>query len=136
MDLQNQVCSLESAKKLKELGVKQESLFYWQHLTDFSISKGMDFKPELNYKKQGYAGASIWEETSAFTVAELGEMLPKDYCLSGKTEYGEPFRAFWCGLENISWFWDETEAEARALMLICLLENKLITAEEINKEAK
>ena len=29
MKLQNQVCSLELSKKLKELGVKQESLWYW-----------------------------------------------------------------------------------------------------------
>ena len=29
MKLEDQVVSLELAKKLKELGVKQESLFYW-----------------------------------------------------------------------------------------------------------
>ena len=29
MKLENQVVSLEIAKSLKELGVKQESLFYW-----------------------------------------------------------------------------------------------------------
>jgi hypothetical protein len=29
MPLENQVVSLELAKKLKELGMKQESLFYW-----------------------------------------------------------------------------------------------------------
>ena len=29
MKIESQVCSLELAKKLKELGVKQESLYYW-----------------------------------------------------------------------------------------------------------
>jgi len=29
MKLEDQVCSLELAKRLKELGVEQESLFYW-----------------------------------------------------------------------------------------------------------
>ena len=30
MKLEDQVCSLESARRLKELGFKQDSLFYWQ----------------------------------------------------------------------------------------------------------
>lgn len=61
MKLKDQVCSLESAKKLKELGVKQDSLWYWETLrtTNYVLSL---------VKGQGY---------SAFTVAELGEMLPK-----------------------------------------------------------
>jgi hypothetical protein len=29
MKLEDQVCSLELAKRLQELGVKRESLFYW-----------------------------------------------------------------------------------------------------------
>ena len=68
MKLEDQVCSLELAKKLKELGVKQESLFYWWFVRndmgdDVFVS---DTKP-VN-------GTEYW---SAFTVAELGEMLPK-----------------------------------------------------------
>jgi hypothetical protein len=30
MELEKQVCNLELAQKLKKLGVKQESLFYWR----------------------------------------------------------------------------------------------------------
>jgi len=29
MKLKDQICSLELARELKKLGVKQESLFYW-----------------------------------------------------------------------------------------------------------
>ena len=38
MKLEDQVCSLELAKKLKELGVKQDSLFYW-NLYSFPIGR-------------------------------------------------------------------------------------------------
>lgn len=37
MNLEQQVCSLENAKRLKELGVKQDSLFW--HVGDDSFSE-------------------------------------------------------------------------------------------------
>ena len=61
MKLENQVCSLELAKKLKELGVKQESLFWW--CKDF---KGRVVQPH----KHNCLGGGI----SAFTVIELLEI--------------------------------------------------------------
>ncbi len=70
------VCSLELAKRLKELGVKQESDFYWierhgkrrQHkLTGtFFLIKMRD----LDFRK------SMRSYYSAFHVGELGDMLP------------------------------------------------------------
>jgi len=36
MKLENQVCSLEHAKKLKELGVKQENIWWWVETKDNS----------------------------------------------------------------------------------------------------
>jgi hypothetical protein len=70
MKLENQVCSLDLAKRLKKLGVKQESLFWWSAHTEpatlwneWSLEK-QEGSPDTSY--------------AAFTVAELGEMLP-DY---------------------------------------------------------
>jgi len=67
MKLEDQVCSLELAKKLKELGVKQES--YWSWL-----------KGDADYGDEPYLlGCTTKleeDECSAFTVAELGEKLP------------------------------------------------------------
>ena len=67
MKLEKQVCSLELAKKLKELGVKQESLWYWNQTFEAKRKP----HPYL-FEVQG------WDKThhkySAFTVAELGEM--------------------------------------------------------------
>ena len=70
MELSKQVVSLDLAKRLKELGVKQESYFEWYH----RVSK----KPEYRLGSR-----SDWEPSyedmfaSAFTIAELGEMLKR-----------------------------------------------------------
>jgi hypothetical protein len=114
MKLEQQVCSLDLAKRLKELGVKQESLFYWSDDVIY-IHKRRDAKD--------------WY--SAFTVAELGEMLP-DYIYSQKRflqsddwciyTAGEP-KDFPDGKEMIH---GNTESDARAKMLVYLIENNLI----------
>ena len=43
MNLESQACSLDLAKKLKALGVKQESAFYWSGFTNtLSQARGND----------------------------------------------------------------------------------------------
>lgn len=66
MELKHQVVSLEIAKRLKELGVKQESLFYWQEYPEEET--------RLLYGKSNYASNKN-THTSAYTVAELISML-------------------------------------------------------------
>lgn len=128
MKLEHQVCSLDLAKRLKELGVKQESLFKWHDEMD-------DSNPYVCQTEH-----KVWEnQCSAFTVAELGEMLPK---IHGNGQNYVAWTHRWTNwlceyisLENDSLFCDgkpvvemaPTEADARAKMLIYLLENKLIT---------
>jgi hypothetical protein len=69
MELNKQVVSLELAQKLKELGVKQESLFYWAEVKEqnkvpyFGIFKGSI-----------RAGEPMEYVAPAYTVAELGEL--------------------------------------------------------------
>jgi hypothetical protein len=77
MKLENQVVSLEWAKKLKDLGVKQESHFSWFNATD------RDDTPSLNRSGHhcptcSHPHAPYFEEISAFTVGELGDLLPTD----------------------------------------------------------
>lgn len=117
MKLENQVCSLELAKKLKELGVKKESLFY--HLEDTFGDK--TYRGIVNEIGNNPKGGNTYY--SAFTVAELGEMLPEYYLTMkalGKWHYGKQKAT----AEFIDM--DYTEADARAKLLIYLLENKLI----------
>lgn len=128
MKLEHQVCSLELAKKLKELGVKQESLFFWEYWNNqvYAVKfKPFVIVPDLSIKKL--------ELFAAFTVAELGQLLPE--CILGEGDlmmwnYMEGdkriFGIEYCG-SSYPVFKSEKEADARAQMLIYLLENKLIT---------
>jgi len=118
MKLEDQVCSLEYAKRLKELDVKQDSVFCWKNDDEFckSCSK-WKITPFEKVKYQ-----NKYQIYSAYTVAELGEMLPI-YVTSEKTNKHEFFvrseDAVYNTLEN-------TEVDARAKMLIYLIENGLI----------
>ena len=118
MRLEDQVCSLELAKKLKELGVKQEAAFHWRYsdlLEEWSL-----FRPtkDVTSSKPFYA---------AFTVAELGELLPNSW------EGTEPVDETWatkpgrwvCSWDNET-FYADTEADARARMMIYLIENGIV----------
>lgn len=126
MRLEEQVCGLELAKKLKELGVKQESIFYWRDLQNV----GWRVTPHDQTEHRAY------DSVSAFTVAELGEMLRIDNSmLAHPTSIGCYWGKKWCFYE-----WGkllakaDTEADARAKMLIYLLENKIIAHTDIKGE--
>lgn len=143
MKLEDQVVSFELAKKLHLLGVHGESLYHWalnhktnnnEILTDgaFSVLSSYEFTRKY----------------AAFTAAELGEMLPfvvkidgvKCYlnAMVGYTdhEYSSTLSYSFAISENC----DEiqlikhdidapTEAEARARMLIYLLESGIIKSD-------
>lgn len=117
MKLENQVCSLELAKRLKELGVKQESLWWWE------CHYGSE--PELRFVKKGKITETgdNWYY-SAFTVAELGEMLPSGYGSFKDTltnTYYCGSRGFLVqGTQEFPHSIADTEANARAKMLIHL----------------
>ena len=60
---------------------------------------------------------------SAFTVAELGEMLPKNMQFPIPQREGKG----WCWRSEEGNHFVDTEADARAKMLVYLLENGLLT---------
>ncbi len=121
MELSQQVVSLELAKKLKELGVKQESYFWWNRLSDYP-----DSTPD--WRLSSFKSVEVARELcSAFTVAELGEMLKLGMEQSLFMNMGK----WYCSYHSKSpakknEMDGNTEADARAKMLIYLLENKLI----------
>lgn len=147
MNIEKTVCSIEQAMKLKELGVLQESTWYFALKKDGSI-QALVYKRQkdgiyINPENSGYY--TDWKKVSAFSVAELGMMLPDDprepignleifkeftrnfthggkfkFCRTGQYE---PFGNF------------DTEAEARAALLLHGIENQLkeFTILEINQ---
>ena len=131
MNLEQQVVSLELAKKLKELGVKQESLFWWVNWQAERHPNG-----PLSWHIENHPHDNC-ESIAAFTVAELGEMLPPNITSEKCTE--NPFGAY-CSISfdrskklgspgwEVKRSYADTEADARAKMLCYLLENnKLLT---------
>lgn len=109
---EQQVSSLELSRRLNELGVPQNSLFYWHRNleTGYYLSRP-DFY--ANGVKEGY----LWEAFSAFTVAELGAILKK-YCTLKQLHFQADVAARGGYLFDAD-FW--------AFFLIYLIENGLIT---------
>ena len=136
MELEKQVCSLELANKLKKLGIRQGSLFYW---AQWKVTRqwhivlhdhiGLDDDPELAspaFNKGKYA---------AFTVAELGELIgtqARSYRTDNPEEPAWQCGGIWIKYVGKSPTYPShsedanTEADARAKMLVYLLENRLI----------
>ncbi|MDD5110715.1 MAG: hypothetical protein PHI63_05920 [Patescibacteria group bacterium] len=70
MKLEQQVCDLKLAKRLKELGVPQESLFWWRTTkNDPSDVLILDMRD---------AHSRYFDYVSAFTVAELEDLMGKN----------------------------------------------------------
>lgn len=151
MRLEDQVVNLELAKKLKKLGVKQESLFYWINSKEREEVGDRELcwiNQQIGQNNSITSGKEILSRiASAFTVAELFEELPKGFYLGKDSDGG-----YYCGcniefIEDINpefckkldekfYGWledfaaeeteDENPADVLAKMLCYLIENNLI----------
>lgn len=74
MKLEQQIVSLELAKRMMELGFKQESYFWWVQWIDHTKTIESDLSLEQRKSIKGFR--DFVKLGSAYTVAELGEMLP------------------------------------------------------------
>lgn len=144
MKLEDQVCSLELAKQLKRLGVKQSSLFFWEVLDEnaYGIRFEVKFVP--------YCCPGI-EKFSAFTVSELLDMLPN--CITIDSNNTGALKCFFVNYINTAtsvdkkdndefkWqvlysnlmhhsIFDSNLANACAKMLIYLIENNIWKSEQ------
>lgn len=146
--LEQHVTSLELSKRLKELGLNQESLFYW---ADGSIVTRVEFEILLDDGKirslsgvyNSWPDQDVFELCSAFLSSELCLLLP---CNIGyydlqinpmpglnrvSDKYEKYYRVRYLSLADLSFHVlaessDFNEANARAKMLIHLIEKNII----------
>ena len=131
--LEKQVTSLELSKRLKELGEKQDSYWKWEnysknaygYVKEWQLTDSSCLADEINVI--GLRDPKDYEIYAAFTVAELGEGLPR----STKSYRDTDFKTeFWVCEHFRNTEYANTEANARAKMRIWLIEHKLV---EVNK---
>lgn len=123
MELAKQVVSLPIAQRLKKLGVRQQSYFRYGGKDGDLLLDSSDDTPEFT------------SDTYAFTVAEMGEILPESFQYGGTLmeifqyksdgEFCLEYRYFESE-KIVEFIHEQTEADARGKMLIYLLEQGLI----------
>lgn len=143
MKLQKQVCTLEQAKRLKELGIEQNYGFTYFSKISYQrvvhlVVQHPDHCPSFGTFEETESDTGYF--IRAFTVAELGEMLP-DYTQTqrGFGTSGQKLGTggeYWESLseEYSERFTATTEAETRAAMLIHLIENNLVDVKDVNEQ--
>jgi len=75
-DIENQVCTLEQAKELKELGLELDSYFVWGEYDDFCMT---DNRPELGKTWRVSRRCAFGDNPNnfpAYNCAELGVLMP------------------------------------------------------------
>jgi hypothetical protein len=144
MKMEQQVCTLQQAKKLKEIGISQDSSFMWCVIMPDPTGEKYYYEPV--YKHQD---VDTLHETlaAAFTVAELGVMC-RD-CISGPTGNRTTYYATtdeYADYDLDTAFGDGSitgpcpnyaerpiQAQALADLLIWLIEKKLLSIEDVNQ---
>lgn len=141
MNIENQVCSFEQSLKLKELGIAQQSLFYWAQMYTGKT-------PVIQHSNDDFDG---WITTvvSAFTFAELGLMLP--YSISNKNkeeftlsatknyDYFTKIVSYTSGYYSFSthkWYYSiisSSSALCAAELLISILEGEKTDVSDVNQ---
>lgn len=128
------ICTLEQAKLLKKLGVTQfSSMSYYEYpqgahipTMDSGVPGRVRLKAIANYPNHPQGGAN---DFAAFDVAELGELLPKGV-RSGKF-LNEPGFEWHCDANTGDRTYGNTEAEARANMLINMIRKRDVNPESL-----
>lgn len=143
MKIEDQLSTREQSKRLKSFGIIGDGLF-WHYQNKTPTSRNMHYygwKQEdmpwgisITGRPGRISGNQVFKEYQAFSVAELGVMLPKGYS-SGKAGSSD-----WHCFTDDGHFsmYHNTEAQARCAELIWGIDNVLIgfKISEINERIK
>lgn len=146
MKLENQVCSLEQSKKLKELGVVQDSLFYHfpnvnteqikekYDLPDYTIqSANFTFPKHYDNIRQKCLNGELNNTYSAFTASEILQMLGNYFT---QDELMQRIKICLVILKNKFKFLPHPEGNSHILfitdLLINLVKREILKMEDIN----
>lgn len=153
MKLKELVCTLEQSKKLIQIGVANDSLFYWveNQAGEAALMKREDPDPYDDFDSEECLGYfDYYLAYQAYTSAELGAFMPTMICNRIKTIYIKEKRLKGVGDTFISELYEknnyyahtiknqilsvisDTEAKVRADVLIYLLENNHLNVGDIN----
>jgi hypothetical protein len=141
MKIKGQVVSLDLSKELKELDVKQDSVWVWVK----APCRDRGYECRLSWNIDLYI-----ENYSAYSVAELGEMLPGEISVKAGNTTTTPYFLD-CGkiyseaiyyvryIQHVMGYTfciqhGSIEANARAKMVIFLIKAGLIKAKEVGKK--
>lgn len=123
MKIENQVCSYDQAQILVQLGIKMKSYFLYNSRKDIMESWIVDGTED--------------HFLPAFTVAELGAMLPNTCFSCFSVQYSDGWEACYSdNIPSIHLAHHKTEAESRAALLIHILEKGVVLVSEINERIK
>ena len=139
MEIEDQIVSLELAKKLKALGIRQYSFFFWR--------KSHYDKDVLAWRVALYpAMLKDFHKCSAFTVSELAAMLPcdkmfwniakRDYIENTPDDYVVSVAKGTSKFAGIINTFDVKLSDAMAKMIIKLLDKNLLDDEWKSKWIK
>jgi len=111
MQLLNQVVNRELSQKIDELGIREESLYCWYKHSFIGLKSWWALIPNND---------NSLKNIPAYTVAELGKMLPDKHIMF---VIQDNFWVEYQGVKPCKSIVADTEANARAKMLIWLKEN-------------
>ena len=127
MEIHEIVTSLEVSKKLKEIGINQNSLFYYLVEQDGFVELGQMSFGRVN-GKQYY---------SAYTAEELGSFLSTISFILEDCGDERFHLSFWMGKDDhASVLTGNKLCDLFGEVIILLINEKFITAEEVNERMK